>query len=329
LPDRFQKFTERARRALSFSQEEAQRFNHNYIGTEHLLLGLTREREGVAAIVLARMGVELERARAAVEHIIGRGDRMVMGDIGLTPRAKKVIELAVDEARLLEHPFVGTEHILLGLVREGEGIAAGALVRLGAQLDQVRSQVLVTLAGDVPSERVVGPASIVASPRQAAAGEQWIAERAEQAARLREQLDEVARAALERAESEAGRRGHPEVGNDHLLLALLGDADSVTAAALREVGMNIPGARSRVAALLGPDGPALAAPPELDPQVRATVRNAIGLASLNARPAGAPYLLLSLLDRDVVARWLLTRLGAPPEPLRAALLRLLDVPEGS
>jgi hypothetical protein len=109
----------------------------------------------------------------------------------------------------------------------------------------------------------------------------------------------------------------------------LGDADSVTAAALREVGMNIPGARSRVAALLGPDGPPLAAPPELGPLVRATIRNAIGLASLHTQPAGPAYLLLSLLDRDVVARWLLTRLGAPPESLRAALLRLLDVPPGS
>ena len=125
--DRFDKFTERARRVLSFAQEEAQRFQHNYIGTEHLLLGLVREEEGVAARVLSNLGVELYKVREAVEFIIGRGDRIVLGEIGLTPRAKKVIELAVDEARRLNHHYIGTEHLLLGLVREGEGIAAGVL----------------------------------------------------------------------------------------------------------------------------------------------------------------------------------------------------------
>src|SRR5437868_14178984 len=99
MPDRFDKFSERARRVLTLAQEEAQRFNHNYIGTEHLLLGLVREGEGVAAKVLSNLGVELTKVRSAVEFIIGRGERQVVGEIGLTPRAKKVIELAVDEAR--------------------------------------------------------------------------------------------------------------------------------------------------------------------------------------------------------------------------------------
>ncbi|HYP21714.1 MAG TPA: Clp protease N-terminal domain-containing protein, partial [Chloroflexia bacterium] len=121
----FDKFTERARMVLVFSQEEAQRFNHNYIGTEHILLGLVREGDGVAAHVLNNLGIELHKVRSTVEFIIGRGDRMVMGEIGLTPRAKRVIELAVDEARRLNHHYIGTEHLLLGLVREGEGIAAG------------------------------------------------------------------------------------------------------------------------------------------------------------------------------------------------------------
>jgi len=116
MADRFDKFTERARRVLTLAQEEALRFNHNYIGTEHLLLGLVREGEGVAAKVLANLGVELNKVRSAVEFIIGRGDRAVMGEIGLTPRAKKVIELAVDEARRLGHHYIGTEHLLLGLV---------------------------------------------------------------------------------------------------------------------------------------------------------------------------------------------------------------------
>ncbi len=148
--DRFDKFTERARKVLTLAQEEAQRFNHNYIGTEHLLLGLVREGDGVAAKVLANLGVELNKVRSAVEFIIGRGDRTVTGDIGLTPRAKKVIELAVDEARRLNHHYIGTEHLLLGLVREGEGIAAGVLESLGVSLDKVRNQIIHVLNQSQP-----------------------------------------------------------------------------------------------------------------------------------------------------------------------------------
>jgi uncharacterized damage-inducible protein DinB len=145
MSDRFDKFTERARKVLQLAQEEAQRFNHNFIGTEHFLLGLVREGDGVAGRVLNNMGVELQKVRSAVEFIIGRGDRMVMGDIGLTPRAKRVIELAVDEARRLNHHYIGTEHLLLGLVREGEGIAAGVLESLGVSLEKVRREVIVVL----------------------------------------------------------------------------------------------------------------------------------------------------------------------------------------
>jgi len=144
--DKFEKFTERARKVLSLAQDEAQRFNHNYIGTEHLLLGLVREGDGVAAKVLANLGVELQKVRSAVEFIIGRGDRIVLGEIGLTPRAKKVIELAVDEARRLNHHYIGTEHLLLGLVREGEGIAAGVLESLGVNLEKVRTQTIQVLS---------------------------------------------------------------------------------------------------------------------------------------------------------------------------------------
>jgi ATP-dependent Clp protease ATP-binding subunit ClpA len=140
--DRFDRFTGHARKVLSLAQEEAQRFQHNYIGTEHLLLGLVRENEGMAAKVLASLGIELAKVRAAVEFIIGRGDRIVLGEIGLTPRAKKVVELAVDEARSFNHHYIGTEHLLLGLIREGEGIGAGVLINLGLTLDQVRTTTL-------------------------------------------------------------------------------------------------------------------------------------------------------------------------------------------
>ena len=140
MASRFEKFSERARRVLSLAQEEAQRFNHNYIGTEHILLGLVRETDGVAARVLSNLSVELSKVRSAVEFIIGRGERSASGEIGLTPRAKKVIELAVDEARRLNHHYIGTEHLLIGLMREGEGVAAGVLESLGVSLDKVRAE---------------------------------------------------------------------------------------------------------------------------------------------------------------------------------------------
>jgi ATP-dependent Clp protease ATP-binding subunit ClpC len=152
--ERFDKFTDRARKVLTLAQDEAQRFNHNYIGTEHLLLGLVREGEGVAARVLENMNVELAKVRTAVEFIIGRGDRPVVGEVGLTPRAKRVIELAIDEARRLGHNYIGTEHLLLGLVREGEGIAAGVLESLGVNLDKVRHEVIRVLS----QSSSVGPA---------------------------------------------------------------------------------------------------------------------------------------------------------------------------
>src|SRR5262249_58847625 len=163
MADRFDKFTEHARRVLTLAQEEAQRFNHNYIGTEHLL-GLVREGDGVAAKVLANLGVELNKVRSAVEFIIGRGDRAVMGEIGLTPRAKKVIELAVDEARRLGHHYIGTEHLLLGLVREGEGIAAGVLESLGVSLDKVRAEVTRILSQSMPQGAASGGRSATRTP---------------------------------------------------------------------------------------------------------------------------------------------------------------------
>ena len=140
MGSRFEKFSERARRVLSLAQEEAQRFNHNYIGTEHILLGLVRETEGVAARVLSSLSVDLSKVRSAVEFIIGRGEKPAQGEIGLTPRAKKVVELAVDEARRMNHTYIGTEHLLIGLLREGEGVAAGVLESLAVTLDKVRSE---------------------------------------------------------------------------------------------------------------------------------------------------------------------------------------------
>ena len=141
----FDRFTKRARHVLVLAQEEAQHFQHNYIGTEHLLLGLIREGEGVAAHVLGNLGIEIDKARQAIEAITGRGGTLVEGELPLTPRSKMIMELAMDEARRLDHRFIGTEHLLLGLIREGEGIAAGVLENLGLQLEQVRTETVRVL----------------------------------------------------------------------------------------------------------------------------------------------------------------------------------------
>ena len=136
--NRFDRFTERSRRALMLAQEEAYRFKHNYVGTEHLLLGLVRGGDGAAVEVLASLDIDLGSVRSAVEFTIERGDQAVLGEIGLTPRAKQVVDLAVDEARRLNHHYVGTEHLLLGLAREGGGIAAGVLESFGVTLELAR-----------------------------------------------------------------------------------------------------------------------------------------------------------------------------------------------
>jgi ATP-dependent Clp protease ATP-binding subunit ClpC len=140
MSDKLDRFTKRARRVLTLAQEEALRLNHNYIGTEHLLLGLVREENGVAVKVLRELGVEPSQVIRAVERTVGRGERPPFGKPTLAPRTKRVIELAVDEARLMGHHYIGTEHLLLGLVREGEGIAVNVLRGLGINLDRVRTQ---------------------------------------------------------------------------------------------------------------------------------------------------------------------------------------------
>jgi len=170
----FERFTDRARRVVVLAQEEARLLNHNYIGTEHILLGLIHEGEGVAAKALESLGISLEAVRAQVEEIIGQGQSAPTGHIPFTPRAKKVLELSLREALQLGHSYIGTEHILLGLIREGEGVAAQVLVTLGADLARVRGQVITLLSGEAgeageppAQERVIlqdMPAAVAGGP---------------------------------------------------------------------------------------------------------------------------------------------------------------------
>ena len=160
----FERFTDRARRVLVLAQEEARLLNHNFIGTEHILLGLIHEGEGVAAKALESLGVSLEAVREKVAETIGPAGSSTTGSPPFTPRAKKVLELSLREALQLGHNYIGTEHMLLGLVREGEGVAAHVLVNLGADLPRVRQQVIQLLSGQSPGGKEdastgAGPAS--------------------------------------------------------------------------------------------------------------------------------------------------------------------------
>ncbi len=155
----FERFTDRARKIVVFAQQEARLLNHDYIGTEHLLLGLIREGEGLAAKALESMGISLEAVRAEVVDAVGEGDGAPPGHIPFTARAKKVLELSLREALQLGHDYIGTEHVLLGLIREGEGVAAQVLEKLGADLERVRESVnqLLSGMGIVPEPEVAPP----------------------------------------------------------------------------------------------------------------------------------------------------------------------------
>ena len=150
----FERFTERARQVVVLAQDEARALRHNYIGTEHLLLGLLREQEGIATRVLGALGIELEAVRAQVREIVGEGDEFVSGQVPFTPRAKKVLELALREAMSLGHGYIGTEHVLLGLARENSGVASRILLDAGVDADRIRNEVVTLLGG---GKQVVPP----------------------------------------------------------------------------------------------------------------------------------------------------------------------------
>ena len=219
----FERFTDRARRVVVLAQEEARLLNHNYIGTEHILLGLIAEAEGVAAKVLVGLGISAESVRAKVEAIIGEGGGSPTGHIPFTPRAKKVLELSLREALQLGHNYIGTEHILLGLIREGEGVAAQVLVNLGADLSAVRQAVMQRLSGHTTR----------GMPRT----QHSAVERRETPAMLK--AGAMARRLAK------GRA----VGSHHLLRALLADEDSLAAKALAELGVTAQAVEERLGKL--------------------------------------------------------------------------------
>jgi hypothetical protein len=317
--DKFDKFTERARKVLSLAQIEAQRFQHTYIGTEHLLLGLVREGEGVAAQVLSNLGVELNKVRSAVEFIIGRGDRIVLGEIGLTPRVKKVIELAVDEARRLNHHYIGTEHLLLGLVREGEGIAAGVLESLGMNLEKVRTQTIQVLsqsgAPHVVSRSRFSQTPIIQSLMEV--GDERFDTFTVQVSRV-----------LARAGEEAHRFQHTYIGTEHLTLALTRENKGVAVSVLSNLGVELTKVRSAIEFSLSDTAYSAPAQVGLTPQIKQVIERAVDEARLlNHHHVGLEHLLLGLLreEKEITAS-VLESLGVTLEQARIETMRVLSQP---
>jgi ATP-dependent Clp protease ATP-binding subunit ClpA len=217
----FERFTERARQVVVLAQEEARTLKHNYIGTEHILLGLLREEEGLAARALESLDITIERVRAAVLRTVGSGEEVTSGQIPFTPRAKKVLELALREALSLHHNYIGTEHVLLGLVRENEGVAARILLDFGADADTLRHTVLRMLGGASASSGVVVAAT--GAPRQLIDGS-WLGGLAAVLAPLGPEIRRV----LDRS---------PDTGD--LLLALASAPDTRAAGALSALGVDL------------------------------------------------------------------------------------------
>lgn len=313
--DRFDKFTERARRVLSLAQEEAQRFQHNYIGTEHLLLGLVREGEGVAARVLTNLGAEQERVRRAVEFIIGRGDRIVLGEIGLTPRAKKIIELAVDEARRLNHHYIGTEHILLGLVREGEGIASGVLVGMGINLERVRAETLRVL-GQTTVQIEAALASTPTKPSHLHSFNGF----------ERYTFADDAKRAISLAWHESKLLQHSYIGPEHLLLGLIRYTEGGAAQVLLALGVDQSRASSAVEKLVGKGEDTEPRKFEFTPLTQAYIHLAADEAlKLKSASIGSEHLLLGLVrEEQGIIPSLLSELGTDVATVRTKTLQTLS-----
>jgi ATP-dependent Clp protease ATP-binding subunit ClpA len=348
--DRFDKFDEHAKKVLLLAQEEAQRFMHNYVGTEHLLLGLASVEEGVAGQILSRLGADPYKVRAAVEFILGTGDRVVLGEIGLTPRAKRVIFLAADEARQLGQDYIGTEHLLLGLVREGEGIAAGVLASLGVNMHRVRLAILEVLGQPAPVQwgssitlraqkgDELTSRDLIKLAARYVQGEDREDLRVSQ---IQDQDDLVPepgesgergnrltirmRRILRQARMEAQSFQAELIGTDHLLLALIRETNGIAFHVLEHLNISQERIRSATEFLLVEKQ--LREPAGSDGFTEDGVK-AIELAIDEARQLwqatlGSEHLLLGLLRGEGIASGVLRTRGLTMEKARAETRRLL------
>jgi ATP-dependent Clp protease ATP-binding subunit ClpA len=329
----FDRFNAPAKRVLALAQDEAIRFNHNYIGTEHLLLGLAREGAGVAARTLDALGVTLSKLRTSVEAIMGRGDSTTSpSEITLSPRTKKVIELAIDEARRLGHGDVGTEHLLLGLVREGGHIGSKALESLGVTLESVRDKVIETLGQPQPDSAPGGAPPQPNSPSRAWAPPQKMIEFTSKGGPF-DRFNERAKQILAFAQDEAIRLKHNYIGTEHLLLGLARDSDTIAGRVLESLGVEISKVRTAVEFIIGAGGGGPVSPDEitLSPRSKMVIDLAIDEADrLGQAQVGPEHLLLGLVrEGQGIASGVIESLGVTMDKVRQQVLATLGRAEAN
>ena len=326
----FEQFTDRARRVVVLAQEEARLLNHNYIGTEHILLGLVHEGGGVGAKALASLKVGLDDVRRQVEGIIGRGGSTPSVHIPFTPRAKKVLELSLREALNLGHNYIGTEHVLLGLVQEGEGVAAQVLTRVGVTADRVRGKVIELLSAyqDEAEGRTEARGEPV--PEWLVPPQQVYAE----APGFRRFTPAAWRVVI-LAGSEAVRLGTAHVGAAHLLLGMLAEEEGTAARALGSVGVTLDQAREKAEQTFGRREPPRLDPPRLEGDALDVVERALhealavgserldtqhlllGFANAAEAQQGTAPAALEALDTSVEAVWAAADIEGGGDPGRA------------
>jgi ATP-dependent Clp protease ATP-binding subunit ClpA len=302
----FDRFTDRAKRVLALAQDEAIRFNHNYIGPEHLLLGLVREGEGIAARVLGSLGVELTKVRTAVEFRVGRGDATIKpSEITLSPQTRKVIDLANEEAKTLCHGHVGTEHLLLGLLRERGTMATEVLESLGVPLEKARHQVIAVLGQTRAADAgTAQPSAISSTDSPVVRTGPW------------DRLDEHAIRAVARAYWEAGRTGQVQIAPEHLLLALMASESGWMLRVWKELNVDPYDLTSRISSVASSGkgvGQLTHAPSLTEVMNRATSLAAMR-RSMVVRPE---HLLLAIVEegQSLAATWLAS-VGATGERIR-------------
>jgi len=313
-------FTERVRRVLSLARDEAQRLHHEYVGTEHILLGLLREGDNIATLVLANLGVDPDQLRRRIEEIVKKGTstQTIEPDLPYTSRAKRTLELAMSEAKHLDHAYVGTEHLLLGMLAEAKGIAAQVLTDAGCTLERVRAETLATL-GVPEAERPIPPKR----PPRTDGTDRLTGIVFDHLSSAPNHLSARAVAITSAANLHAVKRGSRAVRAEHLLHALLEHDEGSAAVVLERLGANRANLLADVDAHLGPAGTG-------GPETRldsSELMNFLGLAEMEREQSDAPrvathHLLLAVMAQSPIGNAVFSKTGITPERVRAEAARI-------
>jgi ATP-dependent Clp protease ATP-binding subunit ClpA len=334
----FDRFTDRAKKVMNLARQESQRLNHGYLGTEHVLLGLVQEGSGVAANVLKNMGIDLTKIRMEVEKIVKTGPSMVtMGQLPFTPRGKKVLELSMEEAGNLGHNYIGTEHLLLGLIKENEGIAAQVLLNLGIKLQDVRDEVLKFLGAETGEDD--DDEISVDEPTGGGAG-RWrsrIPDNTGPKSELKDYLKvfdrftDRAKKVMNLARQKAQRFNHEYLGTEHVLLGLVQEGSGVAANVLKNMGNDLTKIRMEVEKIMK-TGPSMVTMGQLPftPRTKKVLELSMEEAgNLDHNDIGTEHLLLGLIkENEGIAAQVLLNLGIKLQDVRDEVLKFLGAETG-